>query len=66
MPPESYITPLPTKIKCGSFVFVADFFADFFAALRVPLGRYEIFTMRGGFTLPRFTPMIPPQPIANS
>ena len=55
IPPESYITPLPTMIRCG--------FEFFFAP---PAGLYVKRTIRGGSTLPRLTPMIPPQPIANN
>ena len=50
IPPESYITPLPTITRCG---------LPF-----APVGLYVKRTMRGGSTLPRLTPTIPPQPIA--
>ena len=50
MPPESYMTPLPTNTM----------FPDAF------VGRYSNFTIRGGSTLPAFTPTRPPQPIAMS
>ena len=52
IPPESYITPLPTMTKCG---------LPF-----APVGLYVNRTMRGGSTLPRFTPMIPPHPMASN
>ncbi|NBR27970.1 MAG: hypothetical protein EBT83_06095 [Betaproteobacteria bacterium] len=52
IPPESYITPLPTSTRCG---------LPF-----APVGLYVRRTMRGGSTLPRFTPTIPPQPIASN
>ncbi len=64
MPPESYITPLPTMIRCGADDFLVLPPAFVFAPA-LP-GRYTNFTMRGGFTLPRFTPMMPPQPMASN
>ena len=46
MPPESYITPLPTRARCPVG-------RD---------GRYDSLTMRGGSVLPALTPRMPPQP----
>ena len=46
MPPESYITPLPTRARCPVG-------RD---------GRYDSLIMRGGSVLPALTPRIPPQP----
>ena len=48
MPPESYITPLPTIARCP---------VGFD-------GRYESLIMRGGSVLPALTPSSPPQPRA--
>jgi hypothetical protein len=52
IPPESYMTPLPTSTRC--------------APPRCPVGVYVSRTTRGGSVLPAFTPTIPPQPIAAS
>ena len=50
MPPESYITPLPTSTTF----------------LVAPAGAHTSFTTRGGSTLPAFTPTMPPHPMACS
>ena len=49
-PPESYITPLPTRTRWPV----------------APFGAYVRRTIRGGSTLPWLTPTMPPHPIACS
>ncbi len=56
MPPESYITPLPTRVTRAGRP----------PGPSAPSGVYSNLIIRAGSALPAFTPSRPPQPIATS